>query len=44
MGRLKELRKTVNKELRKMPDEEERIKAANHLYGVSLAATLISEK
>jgi len=44
MGRLKELRKYVNRELNGMPDPDERIKAAAHLYGVSLAATLISEK
>ena len=44
MGRLKELRKYVNQQLEKMPDPEERIRAAAHLYGVSLAATMISEK
>jgi HD superfamily phosphodiesterase len=44
MGRLKELQKYVNSELNRMPDPESRIKAAAHLYGVSLAATLISEK
>ena len=44
MGRLKELRKYVNQQLEKMSDPEERIKAAAHLYGVSLAATMISEK
>ncbi|MCI1722832.1 MAG: HD domain-containing protein [Lachnospiraceae bacterium] len=44
MGRLKELRKYVNQRLEEMPDPDERIKAAAHLYGVSLAATMISEK
>lgn len=44
MGRLKELRKYVDAQLDRMSDPEERIKAAAHLYGVSLAATLISEK
>ena len=44
MSRLKELRKYVNAELMKMPDEDDRISAVNHLYGVSLAATILAKK
>ncbi len=44
MGRLKDLRKYVNKELNRMEDPGDRIKAAAHLYGVSLAATMIAKK
>ena len=44
MSRLKELRKYVNKELKKMEDEDKRISAISHLYGVSLAATMIAKK
>ena len=44
MSRLKDLRKYVNKELNKMEDPGDRIKAVNHLYGVSLAATMIAKK
>lgn len=44
MSRLKELRKYVNKELNKMEDEDKRLSAAAHLYGVSLAATMIAKK
>ena len=44
MSRLKELRKYVNKELNKMEDEDKRISAVAHLYGVSLAATMIARK
>ena len=44
MGRLKELRKYVNKELYKMEDEDERSAAFVHLYGVSLAAAMIAKK
>ena len=44
MSRLKELRKYVNKELNKMEDDDKRISAAAHLYGVSLAATMIARK
>ncbi|MBQ8951380.1 MAG: HD domain-containing protein [Eubacterium sp.] len=43
MGRLKELRKYVNKELNKMEDPDERISAVAHLYGVSLAATMLAK-
>lgn len=44
MSRLKELRKYVNKELNKMDDEDKKISAIAHLYGVSLAATMIAKK
>lgn len=44
MSRLKELRKRVDKKLMKMEDDDKRISAINHLYGVSLAATLIAKK
>ena len=44
MGRLMELRKIVNAELNQMEDDDKRISAAAHLYGVSLAATMIAKK
>lgn len=44
MSRLKELRKHVDKVLNKMDDEDKRISAVAHLYGVSLAATMIAKK
>lgn len=44
MGRLKELRKYVNNELNKMEDADKRNSAVAHLYGVSLAATMIAKK
>ncbi len=44
MSRLKELRKYVNEELNKMEDADARTGAINHLYGVSLAATMIAKK
>ena len=44
MGRLKELRAYVNAELNKMEDEDKRTSAIVHLYGVSLAATMIAKK
>ena len=44
MSRLKELRKYVNKELNKMEDADKRTSAISHLYGVSLAATMIAKK
>ena len=44
MSRLKDLRKYVNKELNRMEDPGDRLKAAAHLYGVSLAATMIARK
>ena len=44
MSRLKELRKYVDAELNRMQDPDKRISAAAHLYGVSLAATLLAEK
>lgn len=44
MGRLKELRKYVDSELNKMEDTDKRNSAIVHLYGVSLAATMIAKK
>ena len=44
MSRLKDLRKVVDAELKKMEDPDKRISAVNHLYGVSLAATMIAKK
>lgn len=44
MSRLKELRKYVDAELNKMEDAEKRNSAIVHLYGVSLAATMIAKK
>ncbi len=42
MGRLKDLRAIVDAELNKMENPDKRISAVNHLYGVSLAATMIA--
>lgn len=44
MSRLKELRKYINEELFKMEDRDEQSAAFVHLYGVSLAATMIAKK
>ncbi len=44
MSRLKDLRKYVNKELNKIEDADKRTSAIAHLYGVSLAATMIAKK
>ncbi len=44
MSRLKELRMYVDSEINKMEDPEKRISAIAHLYGVSLAATMIAKK
>ena len=44
MSRLKDLRKYVNAQLMQMEDPEDRISAVNHLYGVSLAATMLAMK
>lgn len=44
MSRLKELRNYVNARLNEMEDADRRISAVNHLYGVSLAATMIAKK
>lgn len=44
MSRLKELRKYVDTELNKMEDADKRTGAIAHLYGVSLAATMIAKK
>lgn len=44
MSRLKELRKYVDRELNCMEDADKRTSAIVHLYGVSLAATMIAKK
>jgi putative nucleotidyltransferase with HDIG domain len=44
MSRLKELRTYVDAELNKMEDADKRTSAIAHLYGVSLAATMIAKK
>lgn len=44
MSRLKELRNLVDEELNQMENPDKRISAVNHLYGVSLAATMIAKK
>ena len=44
MGRLKELRRYVDSELNNMEDSDKRNSAIVHLYGVSLAATMIAKK
>ena len=44
MGRLKELRKHVDSRLDEIPDADKRNSAIVHLYGVSLAATMIAKK
>ncbi len=44
MSRLKELRKYVDAELNKLEDADKRTSAVAHLYGVSLAATMIAKK
>ncbi len=44
MGRLKELRKTVDARLLKIEDDDKRTGAVVHLYGVSLAAQMIAKK
>ncbi len=44
MSRLKELRSYVDEELSQMIDEEKKISAAAHLYGVSLTATILAKK
>lgn len=43
MSRLKTLREYVDKELTSLPDDK-RISATAHLYGVSLAATILAKK
>jgi HD superfamily phosphodiesterase len=44
MGRLKELRNYVDSKLNEMQDADKRNSAIVHLYGVSLAATMIAKK
>lgn len=44
MSRLKELRTYVDNELNKIANPDKRTSAIVHLYGVSLAATMIAKK
>lgn len=44
MSRLKKLRTVVEEELNRMEKADKRNGAVNHLYGVSLAATMIAKK
>ncbi len=44
MGRLMELRKEVNTRIDRMENVQDKMGAAAHLYGVSLAATLLARK
>lgn len=44
MSRLKVLRAYVDAELGQLQDEEKKISAAAHLYGVSLAATILAKR
>jgi HD superfamily phosphodiesterase len=44
MGRLKEVRKYINKQLVKMDDRDDALKAVGHLYGVSMSAQLLAQK
>ncbi len=44
MGRLSDLRTHVNYELEMIPDPKTRTSAVAHLYGVSLAATMLAKK
>ena len=44
MSRLKSLRQYVESELNKMEDPDKRNSALVHLYGVSLAATMLAKK
>lgn len=44
MSRLKDLRKYVDAEINIIEDTDKRTGAIVHLYGVSLAATIISKK
>ena len=44
MSRLKELRTYVDNELNKIEDVEKRTSAIAHLYGVSLAATVLAKE
>ena len=42
MSRLKEVRKVIEKKLNKIDDADTRNSAVNHLYGVSLTASVHS--
>ena len=44
MSRLKDLRTYIDKELANITDSDKRTSATAHLYGVSLAATILAKK
>ena len=44
MSRIKELRTFVENEINKLEDENKRLSAIEHLYGVSLSATILAKK
>ncbi len=44
MSRLKDLRKYIDNELNSLEDDDKRISATAHLYGVSLAASILAKK
>jgi len=44
MSRLKDLRTYIDKELANITDSDKRVSATAHLYGVSLAATILAKK
>lgn len=44
MSRLKELRAYVENEINQLEDEEKKLSAIEHLYGVSLSATILAKK
>ncbi len=44
MSRLKDLRKHIDSELNNINDSDKRTSAIAHLYGVSLAATILAKK
>lgn len=44
MSRLKELRNYINEQIDQVEDKDERTSAIVHLYGVSLAATILAKK
>ena len=44
MGRVKEIRNYINKEIMQLENKEKIPEALQHLYGVSLAATILAKK
>ncbi len=44
MGRLKEVRKYVNERLEMLEDHDDALKAAGHLYSVSMSAQLLAQR